>query len=180
MTEYKSSFEMLGIELTSEEHIFRDDGFVSDMKEHSEKLEREFPDAMSVLFGDPFVDTSQASYWVGLIGEAQQYDVGRPPITNVVWYTDLGSQEGNVVSRGRGETHTLSNMGQLGLLEAKLRDANVNIGLQDPSLDSDFVAAIGGLYAADRQSLIDIATIPAESMNEDFQLALERYKEALS
>lgn len=186
-------FKTLGISLNKNNCYLRYDGFVSDLEEHTRKVLLEFD-------VDPKVAEEGYKELLSYHSDLSLHD-GRLLCTSnkdetiynyVIFFKNTNNRLLNTFNKGHEETHALHCMDELHLLEKKLRNSHIPIGLSDfynykecSEQDQELVANIGGFYGLQRKKF-DMSYVFSHEFSPsitkyrpDLQPAVIAYKKAL-
>ena len=139
----------------------RYDGFVSDLEEHTRKVLLEFgatqEEIKNAYNKGPLAMEPDLSLHEGRFICTSDDD--ETVFNYVIFFKNKNNRLTNTFSKAHEETHVLHHMGELHLLEKKLRASRAIINLSDfydykkcNSQDHELVANIGGFYGLQRNN----------------------------
>ena len=172
----KINLSALEITTESEWNSLRDDGFVADMGLHYDRVTSDIWEK----YGDVAIENGSRPE-EGVRGQHLMAHLDNI-VLHIIFYSDYGSELKNVLLRAHEETHVLHAIGQIRLLQDKLDKLGLRINLMryrdyEMSEEYEFVANIGGLYAAYREGATSITVDRNE--NPELWKAIRMYQDAL-
>lgn len=133
---------ILGIQFESENHSFRDDGFVEDVHKHAREIYKEFGDNPDVYYLNLLLKEGKLPLVSGLTLISPNII---PPINVIIFYQHCNSYLKEIFIRGHEETHVLYYLGKIDLLQKELTVCRLKTDILS-CLDAELIADIGGLY----------------------------------
>ena len=150
----KVNLEALGFEFESE-YLFRDDGYVKDVVEHTIKVNGELnPNEDIRMKMELYREEAVAS---GSLPKGMAVQSITHPSTIVIFYAKQPTPEENLMVRAHEQTHALHWMRRHDLLERGLLERGYYITISPHSFlfpeADEKVASIGSFYALERSGL---------------------------